>query len=108
MTADGAEQGATTRRDLADEYLNQAVEALRQAGSPESLYGHTARESDNPMIHGAAHALARGKRVGFSRNAILFAALASEGYINAFLAEHLSGADLDALDRLSTTEKYVI
>jgi hypothetical protein len=60
------------------------------------------------MVQAAARVGATGKRVGFARTAILFAALASEGFANEFLSEHLSAADLKAVDRLPTVEKYVL
>lgn len=39
---------------------------------------------------------------------ILFSTLAAEAYANQFLSEHLSGRDLDALDRLPFHEKLVL
>ena len=60
------------------------------------------------MVQAAARVGATGKRVGFARTAILFAALASEGFANEFLSEHLAPADLKAVDRMPTVEKYVL
>jgi hypothetical protein len=39
---------------------------------------------------------------------MLFAAFAAEAYVNEFIADHFTGRDVETLDRLSTTEKYVI
>lgn len=99
---------APERKSLADEYLAQATEALRAAGSPETLYGEQARTSDKPMMHAAARAIATGKRVGYSRTGVLFAALAAEAFINEFLDEQLSRTDCKAVDRLPTLEKYIL
>jgi hypothetical protein len=96
------------RRSLADAHLAQAVEALRASGSPEALFNVTARTSANAIVQAAARAQGTGKRVGFARTAILFAALASEGFANEFLSEHLVPADVKAVDRLPTVEKYVL
>jgi hypothetical protein len=60
------------------------------------------------MVQAAARVGATGKRVGLARTAILFAALASEGFANEFLGEHLAPADVKAVDRLPTVEKYVL
>lgn len=60
------------------------------------------------MVQAAARVGAAGKRVGFARTAILFAALASEGFANEFLGEHLAPADVKAVDRLPTVEKYIL
>lgn len=96
------------RRSLADAHLQQALEALRASGSPERLFSENARLSTNPMVQAGARVSATGKRVGFARTAILFAALASEAFANEFLDEHLAPADVKALDRLPTVEKYVL
>jgi hypothetical protein len=103
-----AGSGATTRTSLADEYLQQACEALRASGSAETLYPENVRLSDTALMKASGRAIAPGKRVGFSRTAILFAALASEAFINEFLDEHLGGADLEAVDKLPTFEKYIL
>jgi hypothetical protein len=108
MSGKSSPPSSHQRKSLADDHLGQAAEALRSSGSPETLYIHSARQSDKPIAHTAARALALGKRVGYSRTAILFAALACEAFINEFLDEHLSGADLDATDRLTTLDKYVL
>lgn len=108
MSSSGQPTSGTQRRSLAEAHLQQALEALRASGSPESLFSASARESPNPMMQAAARVGATGKRVGFARTAILFAAFASEGFVNEFLGEHLSPADVKAIDRLPTVEKYVL
>lgn len=97
-----------SRASLAEDYLTQALDALRSSGSAEMLYGEDIRRSEVPMVHAAGRALAIGKRVGFSRTAVLFAALSAEAYINQHLDEYLSGRDLAAIDRLPTVEKYAV
>jgi hypothetical protein len=106
--ANAESPSSPTRKSLADEYLQQACEALRASGSADGLYAEEARLSDKPLVAAAGRALAPGRRVGHSRTALLFAALACEAFINEFLDEHLSGADLAAVDRLPTLEKYVL
>jgi hypothetical protein len=39
---------------------------------------------------------------------MLFAAFAAEAYINEFIAEHFAGKDYEALEKLSTVDKYVL
>lgn len=42
------------------------------------------------------------------RNAVLFAALAAESYVNEFLGAFLDGSDYTAVDRMSPVDKYVL
>jgi hypothetical protein len=48
------------------------------------------------------------QRIRFSRNAMLVAAFAPEAYINEFIAEHFAGKDYEAVEKLSTVDKYVL
>lgn len=43
-----------------------------------------------------------------SLRAILFAAIAAEAYVNAFLNDHLAATDFKVVDKLGTVEKYVV
>jgi hypothetical protein len=51
---------------------------------------------------------ARRKQLNEFRSSVLFSALAAEAYVNEFLARFLTGRDLDAVDRMSTVDKYVV
>jgi hypothetical protein len=77
--------------DLAETYLSQALVELTQAWNTEWVGG-----------------LALRQRVESSRRSIIFSALSAEAYINQFLAQALDASDFRALDRLPTTEKYVV
>src|SRR5438034_10765040 len=65
-----------------------------------------AADPDAPLGHGLI--VAEPARRRRCRNALLFAGLAAEAYVNEFLAHHLGGKDLAAVDRLPAVEKYVI
>jgi len=66
-------------------------------GSASNLYA-VEEEPDAPRLATvfAATASRRGYTLGC--NVVLFAAFAAEAYVNELLAEHLTGADLDAID----------
>lgn len=104
------EEGAERPRGLAGEYLEEALDALHAAGDPASLYATWMR--DDPELQAAAKGFAvveaLNNRRRFARRSMLFSALAGEAYVNEFLAHHLGGQDLAAIDRMSTVNKYVI
>ena len=96
---------------LSNAYLIQAVEALEFAGSAAMLY----RSVDDDMLgeHGPENDVIRGRarweHQNHCRQAVLYAALAAESYVNEFLAATLtSQKDVEALDRLSTPDKYAV
>jgi hypothetical protein len=99
------------RRSLAGDYIEQALTALHASGDPGSLWPHWARDraAEDPDAElGFGWINAELARRRHSRTAILFAALSAEAYINEFLARHLVGRDLAAVDRLPTVDKYVV
>ncbi len=108
MTA--MEEGLERPRGLAGEYLTEALGSLHAAGDPASLYATWMREDRE--LQGAAEGFAVVEAVNnrrrLARRSVLFSALAAEAYVNEFLAHHLGGQDLAAIDRMTTVNKYVI
>ncbi len=86
---------------MAGTHHADAVRALRDAGSSDSLYEPSLRATGPGEI-------AEGERVGYSRRALLFAAFAAEAYANDFLYARFEGQDRDALQKLSTVDKYAL
>jgi hypothetical protein len=96
-------------RSLSGEYLQQSLNALHSAGDPHALWDAEFRKAElHPEGEAVGFLLAQRRRIEFARNAVLFAALAAESYINEFLAARLDGRDFDAVDRMSTVNKYVL
>jgi hypothetical protein len=97
---------------MAGTHLQDSVQALRDAGSPDALYNPALRASNPNAVSYEDFSLARdeaeGRRVTHCRRALLFAAFAAEAYANDFLYEKWSGQDRDALRKLSTVDKYAI
>jgi hypothetical protein len=95
---------------MAGTHLADSVRALRDAGSPDALYEPSLRAT--PDISHEDFSLARdeaeGWRVTYCRRALLFSAFAAEAYANDFLYEKWGGKDLDALQKLSTVDKYAL
>jgi hypothetical protein len=95
---------------MAGTHLADAVRALRDAGSAEALYDPLLRATDPSDISHEDFRIsqdeAEGARVTHSRRALLFAAFAAEAYANDFLYERWDGRDRDALQKLSTVDKY--
>jgi hypothetical protein len=111
----GTGEGRERPRNLSAAYLEQAVSDLHAAGNPAVLYrGHRApppedaREEKVKGDRATAFLLARYRHMTHCRNAVLFAALAAESYVNEFLAFFLTGQDLEAVDRMSPVSKYVL
>jgi hypothetical protein len=95
---------------MAGTHLGDSVRALRDSGSPDALYGASLREGKPGTISYEDFSLAgdeaQGWRVTHSRRALLFAAFAAEAYANDFLYETWDGSVRDALQKLSTVDKY--
>jgi hypothetical protein len=104
--ADGAE--ARRPRGLTGEYLEQAIEALYNAGSPDHPYAGFDRYNigDNPPLRGFLRVVATYRRRSAARSSVLFSALAADAYVNEFLGFYLSGRDLEAIDRQNPRDKY--
>jgi hypothetical protein len=68
------------------------------------------RLSQDAFKHATIRLLAPANRLGYSRAAILFAAIAAEAYANAFIATpgRFTASDVQALDRMSTVDKLVL
>lgn len=99
-------------RTLGGAYLFEAVNAIRDAGSTDTLYTPVVRaaapRAREPGWVLTAQRDAAVQRIRFSRNAMLFAAFAAEAYINEFIAEHFGGKDYEAFEKLSTVDKFVL
>jgi hypothetical protein len=97
---------------MAGTHLQDSVRALRDAGSPDALYHPKLHATDPDGVSYEDFSLARdeaeGRRVTYCRRALLFAAFAAEAYANDFLWEKWTGQDRDALQKLSTVDKYAI
>jgi hypothetical protein len=93
---------------LTGAYLYQAAEALDAAGDPDRVAPKI--DVEGGPIGAMSRALGRAKaaRMRYCRTSILFSALAAEAYINQYLSAKLSSSDFDAVDRMSTVDKYVI
>lgn len=96
---------------MAGTHLGDALQALRDSGSADALFGPEIRAATADELTEDWLSIARdeaeGNRVSFCRKALLFAAFAAEAYANDFLYEKWSGTDQETLQRLSTVEKYV-
>jgi hypothetical protein len=92
---------------LSGDYLRQAMDALWMLGSARNLYA-VVEETEVPGLASVFEAAASRRRYTLACNVVLFSAFAAEAYVNEFLAAHLSGPDLDAIDRMRTIEKYII
>ncbi len=98
---------------MAGTHLTDAVRALRDSGSSDTLYEPKLRLMDSGEVDDVSFSLARdeaeGGRVFYSRRSLLFAAFAAEAYANDFLYDRWRAQrDRDALRRLSTVDKYVL
>lgn len=97
---------------MAGTHLEDALRALRDTGSADALYDHKLRSMDPKELDwpdvSAARDEAEGRRVTYSRRALLFAAFSAEAYANDFLFEEWSGKDRKALLALSTVDKYAL
>lgn len=91
---------------MAGDYLTQASEALRAAGSPETLYRDAFGRRDR-WARAIARMWALGNRLEYSRTSILFSAVAAEAYVNHFIAQEFAPKDAEGLDRLRTVDKFV-
>lgn len=94
---------------LASSNLGDALWALDQSADPLTIYkmrGFVPRDNWSFYVS-VAESLAPQVWRQHLRHPVLFAALAAEGYVNEFLAGHLSRSDLKSVDRLSTVDKYL-
>lgn len=96
---------------MAGMHLADSIRALRDAGSADALYDPSLRGTDRNDIDydeiSIAMDIAYGECVSYCRRALLFAAFAAEAYANDCLYERWRGKDRDALQKLSTVDKYV-
>jgi hypothetical protein len=97
---------------MAGTHLEDALRALRHTGSADALYDHKLRSMDPRELDWPDVSLARdeaeSRRLTHSRRALLFAAFSAEAYANDFLFEEWSGKDREALQALSTVDKYAL
>jgi hypothetical protein len=97
---------------MAGTHLTDAVRALRDAGSSDTLYEPKLRARGLSEVDEAEYQITRDEAeyncVSYSRRSLLFAAFAAEAYANDFLYERWSGQDREALQKLSTVDKYVL
>ncbi|MGN6188769.1 MAG: hypothetical protein ACTHOE_07710 [Conexibacter sp.] len=97
---------------MAGTHLLDAIDALRSSGSFDALYGEGSRADCGDWDYpdwDIADQIAEGRRMAYSRHALLFAAFAMEGYANDFVFEHVDDeADRKPLLWMSTPEKLVL
>ncbi len=96
---------------LADDYFQQALDALRDAASADALWRrelppHYGQDSILGPIQQRMTAV--NERMTSLRASVLFSALAVEATANQFLAIVLSPADVKTVDRLPTLDKLLI
>jgi hypothetical protein len=103
----GARRDRETVETLDSVYLNEALEALLEAGAPAYLYAG-AEEGEAPEQRAYAIALVKTRRIKSCRRSALYAAFAAEAFINSFIAATLSTRDRERIDRNRTVDKYVL
>jgi hypothetical protein len=95
---------------MAGTHLDDSVRALRDAGSTDALYDASLRAGEPDAVSYEDFSLAsdeaEGWRVAHCRRALLFAAFAAEAYANDFLYKTWDGSVRDALQKMSTVDKY--
>jgi hypothetical protein len=101
------------RRTLATAYMTQAVDALRDSLSSDTLYDSsfraTSRAERVEQWTYVATGMAHLRRTTFVQTAMLFSALAAEAYANEFVREHFPNAqELMAVDQWKTVDKLVL
>jgi hypothetical protein len=97
-----------SRSAQAESYLEQAIDSLRSAGDPGALWSDAGSMYAGGLLEHAARGNDAGnRRLRFLRASVIFAALAAEAYANGFLAEHLTEAEVEAVDRLPTIDKLL-
>jgi hypothetical protein len=90
-------------------YLTKAREALQNCGNVSALYGKArVTPGMDRRERAAMHFGAQTNQLDFARTSILFSALAGEAYINGFLGAELEGGDFEALEKLSTLDKFIL
>jgi hypothetical protein len=94
---------------LSSLYMKQAIEAFGDSGDARSLYGAFHGRTDLDKTGSAFVFLnARDRQTELRLDAVLFLALAAESYINEYVRTRFDGADLDAVDRLSPVNKFIL
>ena len=94
-------------KTLSGVYLDEASRALHDAGNASVLFGN----EPPPEVSSRDFlllAVARRRRSLSCLRGILYSALAAESYVNEVLAAQLAGADLNAVDRMSPVDKFVV
>jgi hypothetical protein len=74
-------------------YLNEALEALLQAGDPQVLYAGTVDAEGDPAKEAFITATVQWRRIRACRHATLYSAFAAEAFINSFVAATLNNRD---------------
>ena len=90
-------------------YLTQAHDALKSCGDVSALYGPRAvTPGMSTVARSGLHIVAQSAQLDFARTSILFSALAGEAYINGFLGANLQRSDFEAVERLTTLDKFIL
>jgi hypothetical protein len=106
---DETAQTADRPRTLSAAYLEQAVDALHQAGDPAVLFRGNRERAESETAEAFQFLNAHSTHVTQCRNAVLFTALAAESYVNEFVAFYLKGEDYKAVDRMTpVVNRYVL
>jgi len=94
---------------LSSLYMKQAIEAFGDSADARSLYGTFHGRTDlDDTASAFAFLNARDRQTELQLDAVLFLALAAESYINEYVRTRFEGADLDAVDRLSPVNKFIL
>jgi hypothetical protein len=85
------------------------LDALRDSASSDRLYREVSDLHKDSLLEGLQHGLnALNARMRYLRSSVLFSAMAAEAYANEFLAAFLSAKDLEAVDRLRSSDKLLL
>lgn len=90
-------------------YLLRALDDFhRSANAPDLWVPVDAMHRDSLLEGAQAAYTARNRRLHFLRSSILFSALSAEAFANELLADLLSPADAEAMDKLPTPDKLLL
>ena len=91
-------------------YLARALEEIHRAGNTPDLWDMPVEDFHaGTVFEGAQRNLtAMNNRLQFLRSSVLFSALSAEAFANEYIADALSPATADSIDKLSTPDKLMV
>jgi hypothetical protein len=106
--SEGERVDLETAETLDSVYLNEALEALLEAGDAAVLYAGTGDPEGDRVKEAFVTATVESRRIRACRRCVLYTAFAAEAFINSFIAATLSKRDRKLIDRNRTTQKYIL